>query len=414
MVTAWDFFNTITADEQAQVIEEAAEQMANGLTFRQMVDVDRLSPHAVGVIRSVLAQRRLEAPGDLVLAMAEQVVGRINGLGVLLPLLRRDDLSEITITPDGVVYVLKKGAHDFTPAEMTLDAQACGRMVEALLRPTGRGISEATPTVSAKLPRVESLPGLKGGARVHILHPVIVPARGGMYSVNIRLFEPAPVKPEKLVAWGVAPENVIADLLAGVARGVRLLIIGGTASGKTTFLSAMCSAIPKSARVVKIEDPEEIWMEHPHVVTIEARKAPFGSTSVQDYTLRHGVDDAMRMSPRWLIVGEVRTGDAAAALFRAQMSDHPGLSTFHADSPDAMVKRMALIMYMDAGVQMLGAKELIAQGVEVVAQVGFPKGEDKRRLIGVWEVQTELRGGDVKFEPLYLYGEKSMKGITRR
>jgi len=413
---AWDFFQqvTLSADEQEAVIQDAANDLASGMTFRQMVDVDTLNQRALGAVGEVLARRRLDVPRDVMLSLAEKVVGRVNGLGALLPLLRRDDLSEITITPEGRVFVLKKGAVQFSPVEMSLDQQACGRMVEALLRPTGRGISEAAPTVSAKLPRIESLPGLKGGARVHVLHPAVVPSRAGMYSVNIRLFEPAPVKPEKLIEWQVAPENVIADLLSAVARGVRMLVIGGTASGKTTFLSAMCSAIPKEARVVKIEDPEEIWMDHPHVVTIEARKAPLGSTSVQDYTLRHGVDDAMRMSPKWLIVGEVRTGDAAASLFRAQMSDHPGLSTFHAEGPEAMVARMALIMGVDAKIERMNAKDLIAQGIEVLVQVGVPRSGDKRRLIGVWEIQPELKGGNVAFEQLYAFGEKSMKPITRR
>jgi pilus assembly protein CpaF len=414
---AWDFFEqaALSAEEQEQIVSDAAERLANSLSFRQMVDMDGLAARALGAVGEVLAQRRLDVARDQMLALAERVTGRVNGLGVLLPLLRRDDLSEIAITPEGRVFVLKKGAVNFTPVDgMNLDAQGCQRMVEALLRPTGRGISEAMPTVSAKLPRIESLPGLKGGARVHILHPAIVPSRAGMYSINIRLFEPAPVKPEKLIEWQMAPENVIADLLAAVSRGVRLLVIGGTASGKTTFLSAMCTAIPKDARVVKIEDPEEIWMDHPHVVTIEARKAPLGSTSVQDYTLRHGVDDAMRMSPKWLIVGEVRTGDAAAALFRAQMSDHPGLSTFHAEGPDAAVKRMALIMGVDAKIDRMNAKELFAAGVEVVVQVGVPRSGDKRRVIGVWEVQPDLKGGDVVFETLYQYGDKAIKPVSRR
>jgi len=412
----WDFFTqeTMSLEQQEAIIGDAANELANGLSFRQMIDLDGLGQRALSVVSDILARRRLDLPRDQVLALAEKVAGRVNGLGILLPLFRRDDISEITITPEGSVFVLQKNAVDFEPVDMVVDPQAGARMVEALLRPTGRGISEATPTVSAKLPRIESLPGLKGGARVHVLHPAIVPSRAGMYSINIRLFEPAPVKPEKLVQWGVAPENVIADLLSAVARGVRLLVIGGTASGKTTFLSAMCNAIPKTARVVKIEDPEEIWMDHPHVVTIEARKAPLGSTSVQVYTLRHGVDDAMRMSPKWLIVGEVRTGDAAAALFRAQMSDHPGLSTFHAEGPEAMVDRMALIMGVDAKIDRMNAKELIARAVEVVAYVGVPHGSDRRRLIGVWEIQPGLKGGNVAFETLYQHGDKSMKPITRR
>ena len=412
---AWDFFQTLSQEEQSAVVDEAADEIANALTFRQMVDVDQLTPRAASAISSVLSRKRTDAPRDAVLAMAEQVVGRVNGLGVLLPLLRRSDLSEIVITPEGQIYLLKKGAHDFILLnDPPLDAAICARMVEALLRPTGRGISEAVPAISAKLPRVESLPGLKGGARVQVLHPAICPSRTGEYSVNIRLFEPAPVSPEKLVAWGLASQEVIAYLLECVARQARMLVIGGTASGKTTFLSAMCNAIPKSARVVKIEDPEEIWVDHPHVITIEARKAPIGSTSVVDYTLRHGVDDAMRMSPRWLIVGEVRTGDAAAALFRAQMSDHPGLSTFHADSPAAAVKRMSLIMLLDAQIPMLGGKELFAQAIDLVVQVGFLPGENKRRLIGVWQVAPELKAGDVAFEQLYACSEDTIHPFTRR
>jgi pilus assembly protein CpaF len=313
---------------------------------------------------------------------------------------------------DGSLWAVRKGAHDPERIAETLPVQEVGRAVEALLRPVGKSVNEATPSVDAKLPRVESLPGLRGGARVKILHGCIAPGRADYPSINIRLFEPLPVRPEKLVGWGVAPEQVIAGLLEMVARGARLLVIGGTASGKTTFLSAMTSAIPKSARVVKIEDPEEIWMEHPHVVTIEARRAPFGSTSVKDYSIKDGVDDAMRMSPHWLIVGEVRTGDAGAALFRAQMSDHPGLSTFHADSPESAVKRMALNMYMDAGIQMSGAKELFAMGVEVVAQVGWTAG--KRTLVGVWEVESELRGGDVRFTPLYHAGDSQIIQMSRR
>ena len=67
-------------------------------------------------------------------------------------------------------------------------------------------------------------------------------------------------------------------------------------------------------------------------MALEARPAPPGS-EVPSYTITDGVNDAMRMTPDWLVVGEVRTGDAAMSLFRAQMSDHPGLSTFHSKSP---------------------------------------------------------------------------------
>ena len=248
-----------------------------------------------------------------------------------------------------------------------------------------------------------------GGARIKLVHPILAPGKG-FPAINIRLFEPRPVHPAQLVEWGMAPPVVIEDLLAHVANKLRILVIGGTATGKTTVLSALCHGIPEEARVVKIEDPEEIWLDHANVVTLEARPSPPGS-SVPPYTIKNGVDDAMRMSPKWLIVGEVRHGDSALALFRAQMSDHPGLSTFHAEGPDETVFRMAVVMWADAQVQMEAAKAIFAQAVDLVVQVGWEAGA--RRILGIWEV-AGLRGGDVKFNPLFSLGDAGMKASQNR
>ena len=64
---------------------------------------------------------------------------------------------------------------------------------------------------------------------------------------------------------------------------------------------------------MKIEDPEEIWVDHPTEQTVEARLQAVG-TDVRPYTLADGVDDAMQMSPENLMIGEVRNGVAAMSL----------------------------------------------------------------------------------------------------
>jgi len=197
-------------------------------------------------------------------------------------------------------------------------------------------------------------------------------------------------------------------LVNAVAQAVRVLVIGGTASGKTTLLSALCHGIPKEARVVKIEDPEEIWLDHPHVVTLEARPAQVGS-SIAPYSLASAVDDAMRMSPKWLIVGEMRRGEAVAALFRAQMSDHPGLSTFHAEGPEAAVMRLNLLLAADVGIRAEAAKEMFCQAVDLIVQVGWQNG--KRAMVGVWEVGKSLKGGNVQFRHLYKPGDATLQPI---
>jgi len=183
------------------------------------------------------------------------------------------------------------------------------------------------------------------------------------------------------------------------------------ATGKTTLLSALANGIFQQARMVKIEDPEEIWLLHPNVVTLEARPAPPDST-VPPYRVQDGVYDAMRMAPDWLIVGEVRTGQAALSLFRAQMSDHPGLCTFHAEEAEAAVHPMSVLLFADAQVRMEAAKEIFAQAVDLVVKVGWLEG--KRKILGVWETAFEMKAGNVVFQQMYKAGEVELGRVSRR
>ena len=391
--------------ERAQILEEVAATFKGRPLEELRQEPEKLVPLATQGVLAAAGRRGLQIPEADVLALAREVVARVGGLGFLAPLLRLDSgMSEIALNPDGSVWVVPKGEQDFVLLDIHPSQNDVWRAVEALLAPLGRACNEASPSVDAKLPRQEGLPG---GARIKILHPVIAPGKG-FPAISIRLFEPKPVPPSQIVAWAMAPQAVVDTLVEAVGRGLRILVIGGTNSGKTTLLSAICNGIPKSARVLKIEDPEEIWLDHPHVVTLEARPVQPG-TSVTPYTLASGVDDAMRMSPRWLIVGEMRRGDAVAALFRAQMSDHPGLSTFHAEGPEAAINRLGLLLFADVGVRTEGAKEMFVQAIDLLVQVGFrldPGGKRHRHIVGVWAIQKALKAGNVVFHPLYrLAGE---------
>ncbi len=354
--------------------------------------------------------RRTGAVSTTMLAgMVDEVMARTIGLGFLDQLLppARDDLVEIAVLPGGEVYIKRKqGSGHFERLDLRPPLHEVMRVVDTLLGSQNKALTEATPTVDAKLPRTDDNPS---GGRVKALHPAIAPGRG-FPSLSIRLFEPEPVTPQQIVAWGSATQEML-DLLADtVRRNLRILIAGGTGTGKTTLLSALCNSIPDSERIVKIEGPEEIFLDKPHVVTLEARAAPPGSP-VPPYTVSDAVNDAMRMAPDRLIVGEVRTGSAALALFRAQMSDHPGLSTFHAEDPHAAAHRLALIMFSDAGVRMEAAKGLFASAVDLYVQINKVSGT--RRVTGIWQIDQSLKGGDLVFTPIFNANHERIGTITR-
>jgi len=400
-ISAWGAtLNQIDDVDRKRVVDEVAGQFSSMSLTEMRSDREKLLSRIVPQVQNTLNRLGLQTID--VEGIAREVIARVGGLGFLEPLLRTDSgLSEITVTPNGDVWLLKKGAPSFEKMQTRPTDIDVWRAVETLLAPLGRAVTEASPSVDAKIPRQE---GLAGGARVKIIHPVVAPGLG-YPSINIRLFEPKPVPPEKLIEWNVAPAPVINGLVKVVRQALRVLVIGGTASGKTTLLSALCYGIPRDARVVKIEDPEEIWLDHPHVVTLEARPAQTGS-SILPYSLASAVDDAMRMSPKWLIVGEMRRGDAVAALFRAQMSDHPGLSTFHAEGPEAAVMRLNLLLAADVGIRAEAAKEMFCQAVDMIVQVGWHNG--KRAMIGVWEVEKVLKAGNVQFRRLYAPGDEEL------
>lgn len=304
--------------------------------------------------------------------------------------------TDVVLNGNGVVWARPKNSLAFECLDQVRPSPGeVWQAIEALLSPLGRACTEASPSVDAKIPR-NAETGFPG-ARLKILHPAIAPG-DGFPAFAIRFFEQKPVTPKQIVEWGMLPEEVMDLLLQAVAEGQNILIAGGTGTGKTTLLSALCHGITMNERIVKIEDPEEIWLPHPDVVTLEARPAPPGSP-VPSYGVTNGVNDAMRLAPSHIIVGEVRTGTAALSLFRALMSDHSGLTTFHANGPQEALSRLGVIMFSDAQVPFDASRSLFRQAIHQVVHIGFEGG--KRKVLGIHKIQQQGRYNRVNFECIY-------------
>ena len=406
---AWTNVKSTLSSEQLEQLTDESCRALSAVPLKVLRNRREMNQRAEQAVRSAIRRLQVATPdGNQLQVVIAGVIARVGGLGFLDALLPPNStrFTDILVNGDGSVWARAKGAMGFEKLGLHPTIEEAWRATEALLAPQGRACTEATPTVDAKLPRDRAL-GF-GGARIKVIHPAI--ASGDGYPVMaIRLFEPKPVPPEQVVAWGVVPQAVMDKLLQAAADRLRILVIGGTSTGKTTLLSALCHGIPESARIVKVEDPEEIWLPHPSVTTVEARPSPPGS-DVPAYTVSDGVDDAMRLAPTHLIIGEVRTGDAALSLFRALMSDHAGLTTFHAEGPEEAVFRLGVIMFSDAQVRFDAAKGLFAQAIDIVVHIGWREG--RRAAVGVWEVAGQA-GSSVKFNTLWKPGDEAMKEITR-
>ena len=272
-------------------------------------------------------------------------------------------------------------------------------MFGMLLGTQSKALNEATPAVLAKLPVTAANPG---GGRITVLHPCIVP--GDYPSVNVRLFELKPVCPEWIIGKGMLSPEMMDYLGDAVGSEQRGLICGETRTGKTTLLSALCNLLPAAWRILKIEDPSEIWIDRPTVQTIEARFAPPGS-EVPSFTLADGVNLAMRMSPDYLIVGEVRDGFAAEAMMSALQSGHAGCCTLHARSPGHAFERIANLMGIAKQVPVRDAYIATAESIDFIVQIRIL--QEVRRVTDIARVEKELRNGRPWCTPVFRFDETS-------
>lgn len=366
-------------------------------------DRRRIRERVEALIAAALRKRNCRPGVQQEGLLSEELTRRILGLGFLDMLLppARTDISEITIYSSGLVQIMRKGSVRWETIDLRPEAGEIWRVLDRLIGPQNKTLNETNPSINAKLPATKDNPG---GGRIKALHPVIAPP-GRNPSINIRLYEQKPVKPEWLLERGVMNPDMMDILQQAMEQGRRILISGGTRTGKTTLLSALCNFLPPAWRIVKIEDPEEIWVDRPTVQTVEARPQAVG-TEVKPYTLADGVDDAMRMSPDYLVIGEVRDGMAAMSLFRALMTGHSGACTFHADSPREAARRLATVMGADAGVKPHEANQMISDAVDLLVQIGIR--HEVRRVVAVSNVAKDLKNGDVFFETIYRYLEESL------
>ena len=151
-----------------------------------------------------------------------------------------------------------------------------------------------------------------------------------------------------------------------------IVVVGGTSSGKTTFVNAVIEAISRltpSHRLIILEDTAELQSQSPNTV--------FLRTSVlANVDMRTLAKVSMRYAPKRILVGEVRDA-AALEMLKLWNTGHPGgISTFHADSAEEALPRLEELVE-EAG---LGPKQkLIGRAVDLA--VYMEKTPDNRRQI---------------------------------
>jgi pilus assembly protein CpaF len=356
-----DQISSLPAEERRKIVEQAAETLLR----REM-------PSVGGITRDQIVSR---------------VVDEVVGLGPIDALMRDPSISEIMVNSPDEVFFEREGILYLSDVRFR-DQAHIARVIERIIAPIGRRVDESSPMVDARLP---------DGSRVNVIIPPVSPKSP---TITIRKFRADKMTMDDLVRAGTITAEMVEFLKACVKVKLNILISGGTGTGKTTFLNALSAHIPEGERIVTIEDPVEIKLQQPHVVSLEAR--PPNIDGKGEITQRDLLRNSLRMRPDRIIIGEVR-GPEAFDMLNAMNTGHEGsLSTVHANSPrDALARIENMVLMANLELPDRAIREQVSSALDLIIQLSrFTDGV--RRVTHVTEV-TGMEGEVVTLQDLFRF-----------
>jgi len=298
-------------------------------------------------------------------AIRGAVLDELLGFGALQDLLDDPRISEVMVNGIEHVYVEVSGVIHRTDRSFESE-EALLRVIDRMVRSSGRRVDQASPMVDARLP---------DGSRLNVILP---PLAVDGPAVTIRKFSADRLTIETLVESGSLTAEVAAYLTSAVESRRNVIVSGGTGTGKTTMLGILSSFIGRGERVVTVEDAVELSLDLPNLVRLESR--PANAEGAGEVGIRDLVWNALRMRPDRIVVGEVR-GAEAIDMLQAMNTGHEGsLSTLHANTPrDALRRLETMVLLAGVDLPLRAIREQIASAIDVVVQLN--RDADGRRLV---------------------------------
>jgi pilus assembly protein CpaF len=294
-------------------------------------------------------------------------------LGPLSELWRDPAVTDLMANGPGQIWVERSGA--LLPTPVHLGPEELTALCHRLLHPLSVPLDRAHPVAEARLP---------DGTRVTVVGPPVA-ADGPVLALRR-----AASRPLRLTDFG---DDRIAELLATlVGERANVVVVGGTGSGKTALLGAMCAACPPDQRLVVIEDTAELRLDQPQVVRLEARDHPLGPID----GIRQLVRSALRLRPDRIVVGEVRGAEALDMVW-ALNTGHPGsMSTLHADGPAQALNRLeTLCLTGSDSIPPAAVARQVRNAIDAVVLVCRGERSGRRHVAGVWSTRLGAGGSEL-------------------
>ena len=337
-----------------------------------------------------------EQLGDIYISIQERVnltdelYSSIRGLGLLDMIIKDDDITEVMINGTDEIFIEKRGKLE--RLNQSFESQRkLEDIIQRIVGRAGREVNQSNPIVDTRLP---------DGSRVSVVLPPVA-LKGP--TLTIRKFSKTPMTVEQLIKYKSITPQIAAVLETLVKAKYNIFISGGTGSGKTSFLNALSNYIPKTERVITIEDSAELQIVGiDNLVKLETRNS--NSSGKGMITIRDLIKTSLRMRPERIIVGEVR-GAETLDMLQAMNTGHDGsLSTGHANSTRDMLSRMETMVLMGAeGLPLEAIRQQISSAVDIIIHLSRLR-DHSRKTMEISEVMG-LKDGEIELNPLYVFEE---------
>lgn len=291
---------------------------------------------------------------------------------------------EIILNSDGRLWIERLGEKLSEAGAM---ASEQGRLIVSLVA------SALETTVTSENPIVEGELPLDGSRFEGVLPPVCTSPVFAIRKRASQVFDLG-----AYVRSGIMPASLIPVFREALAARKNLLVVGGTGTGKTTFVNALIrelSGLCPDDRLVILEDTRELQ-------SLSANTQFFRTSDTVDMTRLLRM--TMRVRPDRILIGEVRDG-AALALLKSWNTGHPGgVATIHANGAEDGLYRLEELV---AEATSAPKNRLISQAIDLVVHIERASGNAGRRITEVMQV-TSYNARDQRYatKQVYLYNKR--------
>ena len=348
------------------------------------VSPEEMRDKAEVTLDQVLKERRHEIPPHVAFTLFRQaLLDEIIDLGPIAPLVRSNRITEIMVNGPNTVFVEMKGkdskSYIIDSGVHFYDERHLLSIIQRIVEHVGRRVDDASPMVDARL---------ADGSRVNAIIPPLV-LQGA--ALTIRKFSDKKLTTDDLIKFGSMTKEMALFLEEAVKSRQNILVSGGTGSGKTTLLNVLSQFIPLRERVITVEDSAELKLDHPNLLSLEAR--PANAEGKGRITIRDLVINTLRMRPDRIIVGECR-GAEALDMLQAMNTGHDGsMTTAHANEPrDALSRLENMVMMAGFELPSKAIREQISSALNLIVQQTRLL-DGSRKIVQISEVTG--REGDV-------------------